>query len=598
MFNETQDISISGDVANVVHRDQYNGATTIINRIVRVGRPGRSIVKRERKRHDIDSGYNQYREIIRGDIHKLEQICEDNRNWEWEDGQFVETSYRRTEREFMATTEYLRQSHFMGKMPKRFAIALFPLSDCLLIVFAGLEEGVHEIDPAALLQLFAINRSKVPTLLFYDEWLPLGHLDSKMEGRFWEGYYLRVYILAWQERLLPNSSESRLWLNSQTGHVSSGPIGPLAGRALTSVLYNCEDMPSAIEMATMDTCLRFFNETGAGNLDYDVLEYAHEQSSFTCIESLLGIDSPDDHTHIFWKKSTRRGLWYCHFCDHIACDEVQDFIGKLRLETVYSGAQLEKIAIVKEGFAYTWTASPGGLSNHTLIDNGLTRFQFNVGIQHLGSTYFDTSILAKAWLSHAHRSDLFTSGSETYFRPHLEVFLHLEPRRKQFGVSDLKTLPIVYLFLRPPPLYLADIDSWLSHVSFWSFDKNGTSEIPETECERLGLPYITLQVYFSLRAWPKHVYDGLHVWQVTRGFDPTTADFARSLGLPILEPAITQFESVAEEEEPSPTPDHSPSQDSASDETAAEKEETAFSQISSWFSWTATPQSDFSAFAI
>ncbi|KAI3598513.1 hypothetical protein WG66_017081 [Moniliophthora roreri] len=38
------------------------------------------------------------------------------------------------------------------------------------------------------------------------------------------------------------------------------------------------------------------------------------------------------------------------------------------------------------------------------------------------------------------------------------------------------------------------------------------------------------------------------IMPVARGFDPATADFARSLGLPILEPAITRFESVVEED--------------------------------------------------
>ncbi|EEB89875.1 hypothetical protein MPER_11982 [Moniliophthora perniciosa FA553] len=96
MFNEVQSVSISGDALNVVHGDQYNEATTIINRIVRVERPGRTVVK-ERKRHT-DSEYNQYREIIHGDINRFEQLFSADRwDWEWKDGRRVRTHfYRKT----------------------------------------------------------------------------------------------------------------------------------------------------------------------------------------------------------------------------------------------------------------------------------------------------------------------------------------------------------------------------------------------------------------------------------------------------------------------------------------------------------------------
>ena len=50
--------------------------------------------------------------------------------------------------------------------------------------------------------------------------------------------------------------------------------------------------------------------------------------------------------------------------------------------------------------------------------------------------------------------------------------------------------------------------------------------------------------------WPSHVYTAIRNWQVARGFDPTTADFARSCGYPELdilidnEAAESRFEEV------------------------------------------------------
>ncbi|ESK93196.1 hypothetical protein Moror_14640 [Moniliophthora roreri MCA 2997] len=536
MFNEAQDISISGNVTNVAHRDQYNGATTIINRIVHAKRPGRTVVKRGRKRHDIDSEYDQYREIICGDIYKIELLSSEARqDREWKDGKLVSTHlYQRT----------IHQARVYGDDRVLTAIS-YHGRDAKKIWKEEFMKCSQANDPAVLLQLFAINRSKVPTLLFYDEWLPLGHLQSKMEGTFWEKYYLRVYTRVWWYKLKPNARGSKIWLNSRTGRISSGPDGPFAGIEFPRVWYNCEDMPSAMEMATADTCVRFFNQTGAGNLDFDVLQYARRRYSSTWPKSLLGIDSPDGHACSFWSRSTCWRRW--SFCGG---DEVRDFIDKLRLDTVYSGAQLDKIAVLKEGLAYTWCCWEDPPSDQTLTDSGLTQFQFNVGFRsEYRSNIQFINKLGGAWLSQVHGLDWFTSGLESCFIPHLDFYLRLKPRPKQFGVSDLETLPVVYLFLRPPPLCLADIDSWLSQESFWSFDKNGTSKIPETECERLGLPYVTSHYAgITLHTWPKYVYDGLHAWQVARGFDPATADFARSLGLPILEPAITRFESVVEED--------------------------------------------------
>ncbi|EEB92213.1 hypothetical protein MPER_09311 [Moniliophthora perniciosa FA553] len=213
MFNDVQGVSISGDALNVVHGDQYNGATTIVNRIVRVERPGRTVVK-ERKRHDTDSEYNQYREIIRGDINKFEQLSsEDDWDWEWKDGKVVWTHfYRRT----------VHKAHVYGD-DKVYTAISYHGRDAKKIWREEFMKWSQADDPAVLLQLFAINRSNVPTLLFHDEWLPMGHLQSKARGTFWESYYLRVYTGAWQNKMSELGND--LWLNSRTGRISYGPRG-------------------------------------------------------------------------------------------------------------------------------------------------------------------------------------------------------------------------------------------------------------------------------------------------------------------------------------------------------------------------------------
>ncbi|KAK7054319.1 hypothetical protein VNI00_003512 [Paramarasmius palmivorus] len=86
---------------------------------------------------------------------------------------------------------------------------------------------------------------------------------------------------------------------------------------------------------------------------------------------------------------------------------------------------------------------------------------------------------------------------------------------------------------------ISELAAWeKGHVRthFWSLDKNGQSEMSEAECRRWGLPKLALSVGFAeAYLWPTHVYPTLRQWQVARGFDPSTTDFARNLGYPEFE---------------------------------------------------------------
>uniref|UniRef100_A0A0W0F2I5 Uncharacterized protein n=1 Tax=Moniliophthora roreri TaxID=221103 RepID=A0A0W0F2I5_MONRR len=374
-----QGVAISGNARfSVVHRDQYN-RTTINNRIVHVGRPGRTIVKRERRKHDSETEYDQYHNIIRGDIRNLEKLCSvDEGELEWKDGKRVWVdSYRRT----------VHQAQLYGD-DEVFTAFSYHGKDALKAWKKDFMKYSQADENMMFPQLFGINRSKVPALLFYD------------------------------------------------------------------------------------------------------------------------------------------------------------------------GARLEQIAISKQGLADPWkTWEPDTLLNKTLIESGLMRYEFkNIsGSTHTLTIYMGPA-LRTVWLSQAHSlSEVSNGGSATYLIPHLWIEFDIQPQLDQSGAVVLDSPPTVYLFIRLPPSSLADLDPWMSQITFWSFGENGTNEIPETECKRIGLPNIVLwRVEVSLRTWPKHVYDAIHAWQVARGFDPMTADFARSLGFPIFEPIVkrdAQIEETIEEKE-------------------------------------------------
>ncbi|KAF9255000.1 hypothetical protein L218DRAFT_836769, partial [Marasmius fiardii PR-910] len=72
---------------------------------------------------------------------------------------------------------------------------------------------------------------------------------------------------------------------------------------------------------------------------------------------------------------------------------------------------------------------------------------------------------------------------------------------------------------------------------FWSHDKSGHTPLSIEMCDHLGLP-LQFKVQadgFSQVNFPSQAYKDVHNWQVLRGFDPNTADFAGYLGFPIFQ---------------------------------------------------------------
>ncbi|EEB95173.1 hypothetical protein MPER_05901 [Moniliophthora perniciosa FA553] len=83
---------------------------------------------------------------------------------------------------------------------------------------------------------------------------------------------------------------------------------------------------------------------------------------------------------------------------------------------------------------------------------------------------------------------------------------------------------------------VSELVPWFEgHFYFWSFDETGQSLMSEEECERWGLPVLTISMpcgfnFVQLRSWPTHIYTALQDWQKVRGFDPATSDWAQELG--------------------------------------------------------------------
>ncbi|KAK1223988.1 hypothetical protein PQX77_013124 [Marasmius sp. AFHP31] len=90
----------------------------------------------------------------------------------------------------------------------------------------------------------------------------------------------------------------------------------------------------------------------------------------------------------------------------------------------------------------------------------------------------------------------------------------------------------IYLFLRPLPPDFNKYYHCISSLHFWSLHEDGQSQLSPESCFDFGLPVQLLfeDTGFNRCFWNTDVYKRIHEYQLARGFDPTTIDFARRIG--------------------------------------------------------------------
>ncbi|KAJ8089991.1 hypothetical protein PM082_018569 [Marasmius tenuissimus] len=69
---------------------------------------------------------------------------------------------------------------------------------------------------------------------------------------------------------------------------------------------------------------------------------------------------------------------------------------------------------------------------------------------------------------------------------------------------------------------------------YWSYDPKGHRKLSVLKHSSLGLLKLDARLSFFYYKWSKDVYDSIAAWQKFKQFNPRTAAFAASLGLPIL----------------------------------------------------------------
>ncbi|KAF9262445.1 hypothetical protein L218DRAFT_1000650 [Marasmius fiardii PR-910] len=340
--------------------------------------------------------------------------------------------------------------------------------------------------------LFGYNRSpEVPLLIFYGELVPFAHIQNQV------GNVGRFYL-----ELLKNAlgcSRDEVWLDPIKGRFCRGPAGPQC--LVWFDQFDHVAVPSDAEFLKEDVVIRYFS-----SIKYD--------------SGLLG------------------GL---HYSSHTEVIEVPEVIP--RFPIVISSLTNSVIAFARD---VRWWSCKGCLGGEQMMSDGATRFRLAGNRRYIeGRSNGETH----AWLSQAlsvFRAHNIQLG-ENYANYNLiypSFRLTGTLQRSKCQRQRRRLYEPIYFFVLPSP-------SFHTPFYFWTLDPLGRYSLSPAMCKYLGLPLkISLNVMRFQESWPTKVYEQISAYQIARGFDPKTTDFARSFGFPVFEIVAPQnrFQDVHIEE--------------------------------------------------
>ncbi|KAK1231310.1 hypothetical protein PQX77_005590 [Marasmius sp. AFHP31] len=341
-------------------------------------------------------------------------------------------------------------------------------------------------------QVYAIDIGTVPSLLLRNELVPYAHFadDLDLLG-LW-------FISGLSGKWCCHTTE--LWIDSARGIICHGPAGPHSEIRGWEVGKRAQDVPSTTDLLQEDVFLRFLASKKSKELE----------ESFISRISLY---------------RTVRNL-------------VPGLVN-LNVVQVFSNVNNAPIAIAHQ----TWDdCSNPPLLDQTLLENGLMRFRLSEGEQlELGTGIKTGKSETRAWLSQAwsifYALGITLDDNLGDFQLTQLADASLEGSLSRSRAKRQRRLEQpIYLFVHPLPSNLPFNDEGefkcrTRSLHYWSFREDGESPLSPKTCRYFGLPTtLYLFCYIESTSWTDDCYRIVHRYQLLRGFDPTTTDFARHIG--------------------------------------------------------------------
>ncbi|KAK1218283.1 hypothetical protein PQX77_019037 [Marasmius sp. AFHP31] len=328
-------------------------------------------------------------------------------------------------------------------------------------------------------QVFAVDVGTVPSLLLWHALLPISHFGRSLG---WRGE-IHVYNLLRKLKC----SKRELWVDFARGVICRGPEGPISIMWLMGDDMAVENLPLTAEMLQEDVFLRFLASLKSREADRLFL----------------------------------RAMWWAgdRYDVPESCDQ----------PTIFSTSTATSIAVANN----VWTSGLGSTERKAL-ENGITRFRLGEDGTWL---HLDFNLHAgEAWLSQS--SNIFQSCGISldddlsvynivYCCTWLEGRLDKTPSK-----SQRRRQQPIYLFVYPTPPDRSKGKT--SRLHFWSLHEHGQHRLSPESCLDFGLP-IELEFFRHSHDYPRKInhYKLIHQYQLLRGFDPTTTNFAQHLGFDI-----------------------------------------------------------------
>ncbi|KAK1229464.1 hypothetical protein PQX77_007482 [Marasmius sp. AFHP31] len=326
--------------------------------------------------------------------------------------------------------------------------------------------------------LLGLNRSRIPSLILLGELVPAA-IFAKNIGKLCESY-LASLSEHWGQCYL-----NELWMDVKRGVICRGPEGP--DTLLHALGFEGIETPvTSMDLLKEDVLIRYLAGFNARKIDRKFMEEIYEVSRD----------------------------------DGVSESVVQP--------TVFHALTDTPIAVANN----TWESKRNSLVEARVLDTGWIRFR--LGEDNERELWVALNVHAKdAWMSQAlsifHASGILLDGDLSLYNmvePGASFYGYLSPCEVEHA---LRLEEPIYLFFRPT---LPNVPKgYTSSFHYWSFQESGRLPLPPEVCYDLGLPIeLEFSRHDSSASCTTDYYKSIHHYQLMRGFDPTTTDFAQHLG--------------------------------------------------------------------
>ncbi|KAK1235920.1 hypothetical protein PQX77_000841 [Marasmius sp. AFHP31] len=330
-------------------------------------------------------------------------------------------------------------------------------------------------------QIYGYSKSEIPSLILYNELIPAGHLRVGWLGRNYLGSIARQLGCKTGIRA-PTTNE--LWMDCGRGVFCRGPPGPASLYLWGD--FKIGDMPLEADFLRGDVLLRFLASLKSKEVDHNVV----------------------------WR---------------LVSGGFRPTSRRVSQPTVISTLTNTPIAVANN----TWRNDNESLSDRKLLENGLTRFTLTRPPQYIWLEWnrdADKAWMLQAWNIFGARGISLEDDLSVYELIYPSAWLQSTYQECSEAQRKQQSLQPIYLFVHQPPSDLSTCET--SSLHYWSFHEDDHSPLSDEACHSLGLPIEFDFKHYGSFPWSPSSddYRCLHQYQLNRGFDPSTTDFARHLG--------------------------------------------------------------------